>query len=66
MPKDNKKFIQEAIKRPGALTKKAEKRGMEPLDFAQQVIENPDRYDERTVKQARFALLLQRFNKGKK
>lgn len=60
MAKQKEQFIQEAIKRPGALTKKAEKRGLTPLEFAKKVVANPEQYDELTVRQARFALLLNR------
>jgi len=46
--KKKKKFIQDAIKRPGAFTAKA------------------DKYDERTVKQARLRKTLVGLNKKKK
>jgi len=60
------KWIQDAIKRPGAFTKKAEKRGMSTKEFAAQVTENPERYDERTVKQANLAKTLGKLRKKKK
>jgi hypothetical protein len=60
------KWIQEAIKRPGAFTKKAEKRGMSTKEFAAQVSSNPKRYDERTVKQANLAKTLSKLRKKKR
>ena len=60
------KWIQEAIKRPGAFTKKAEKRGMSTKEFAAQVSSNPERYNERTVKQANLAKTLGKLRKKKK
>jgi hypothetical protein len=60
------KWIQEAIKRPGAFTKKAEKRGMSTKEFAAQVSSNPERYDKRTVKQANLAKTLGKLRKKKK
>ena len=60
------KWIQEAIKRPGAFTKKAEERGMSTKEFAVQVSSNPERYDERTVKQANLAKTLSKLRKKKR
>jgi len=60
------KWIQEAIKRPGAFTKKAKKRGMSTKEFAAQVSSNPERYDKRTVKQANLAKTLGKLRKKKK
>lgn len=60
------KWIQEAIKQPGAFSAKAEKKGMGTLEFARKVIANPDRYDTRTVRQARLALILSRLRKRRK
>lgn len=51
-------WIQKAIKRPGAFRKKAQARGMSTREFAQQVMQNPGRYDTRTRKQASLALTL--------
>ncbi|MEM2592662.1 MAG: hypothetical protein QXI60_08765 [Thermofilaceae archaeon] len=60
------RWIQQAIKRPGALTEKARRRGMSPLQFARQVVSNPDAYDTRTVRQANLALTLSRLSKRRK
>jgi len=64
--KAKRKWIQKAIKRPGALTEKARRRGMSPMEFARQVRANPERYDTRTVRQANLALTLQRLAKRRK
>jgi hypothetical protein len=55
-----KKFIQQAIKRPGAFTAKAKARGMTVAEFARAVKANPERYDTRTVRQANLALTLRK------
>jgi len=60
------KWIQDAIKRPGAFTKKAKERGMSTKEFAAQVSSNPERYDKRTVKQANLAKTLSKLRKKKK
>ena len=60
------KWIQDAIKRPGAFTKKAEERGMYAQEFAQQVTSNPDEYSTRTVRQANLAKTLSKLRKRKK
>lgn len=60
------KWIQEAVsERPGAFSKKAEKQGMSTAEYAQQVTENPDKYDKRTVKQANLAKTLSKLRKHK-
>lgn len=47
-------WIQSAVRKPGEFTRKAEERGLHPADFQEKVLTNPDRYDQRTVKQARL------------
>ena len=59
------KWVQDAIKRPGAFTKKAEERGMSTKEFASQVTKNPKEYDERTVRQANLAKTLGKLRKKK-
>lgn len=63
---EDKKWIQGAIKRPGAFTKKAEKAGKTTAEYAADVSANPDKYDERTVRQARLAQTLSKLRKRKK
>ncbi|MCS7301450.1 MAG: hypothetical protein NZ556_07845 [Fimbriimonadales bacterium] len=53
------------IKRPGAFRAKAKRRGMTTRQFARKVVSNPDRYDTRTVRQARLALTLMRMKNKK-
>lgn len=57
-----KKFIKEAIKRPGALTKKAKAAGMSPLGFARKHKGDPGR----TGRQARLALTLRKLSRRRK
>jgi hypothetical protein len=59
-------WIGDAIKRPGAFTKKAEERGMNAREFSQQVTSNPDEYDTRTVRQANLAKTLSKLRNRKK
>jgi hypothetical protein len=55
-------FIAGAIKRPGALTRKAKAAGESPMQFAEQ-----HKHDKgRTGRQARFALTLRTIAHGKK
>jgi len=58
-------WIKGAIKHPGAFTKKADEHGMSVSAFAAQVTSNPDKYDERTVKQANLAKTLKKLRKHK-
>ena len=60
------KWIKDAIKRPGAFTKKAEERGMTASQFASKVTSYPDEYDTRTVRQANLAKTLSKLRKRKK
>ena len=60
------KWIKDAIKRPGAFTKKAEERGMTATQFASKVTANPDEYDTRTGRQANLAKTLSKLRKRKK
>lgn len=62
---ENKQWIQEAIKRPGALTKKAEKAGMTVKEYTAKVKANPQEYDERTRRQANLASTLSKLRKKK-
>ena len=64
--KKKKKFIEDAIKGPGAFTAKAEKKGITTAQLQENVLSNPDDYDERTVKQARLRKTLVGLNKKKK
>lgn len=50
-----KKWMQHAVKRPGAFTAKAKKRGLSTAEFSRRVLANKNRYDTRTVRQATLA-----------
>ena len=64
MVKD-KKWIKDAIKRPGAFTKKAEEHNMSVSEYAAKVTANPDEYDKTTVRQANLAKTLKKLRKHK-
>jgi len=64
MAKD-KKWIQKAIKRPGAFSKKAKDRGKTTKQFVRDVQRNPKKYDSTTVKQANLANTLINMHKGR-
>ena len=63
--KDNK-WIQKAIDRPGAFTAKAKKRGITSAQLQENVLSNPEKYDEKTVKQANLRKTLVGLHKKKK
>ena len=58
------KWIQSAIKRPGALTKKAQAAGMGVQEFANKVSSNPEEFTPRTRRQANLAKTLKKIRKG--
>lgn len=62
---EDQKWIQGAIKRPGALTKKAEEAGMTVKEYTARVKANPEQYDERTRRQANLARTLGKLRKKK-
>lgn len=64
--KKDKKWIQKAIDRPGAFTAKAKKRGITSAQLQENVLSNPDEYDEKTVKQANLRKTLVGLHKRKK
>jgi hypothetical protein len=61
-----RKWIQKAIKRPGAFRAKAKRAGMSTMEYARKVLANPERYDTRTVRQARLALTLRKLARRRK
>jgi len=63
--KSTDKWIQGAIKRPGAFTAKAKKAGKSVAGMASAVTKNPDKYSPLTVKQANLAKTLRKINKKK-
>lgn len=58
-----KNWIKDAIKRPGALTKKAKAKGMSAMAYAGKVSKNPKAYSTRTRKQASLAKTLSKMSK---
>ena len=60
---EEENWIQGAVKRPGAFTKKAKAAGMSVQQFASHVDKNKDKYSTRTERQANLA---QTFSKMKK
>jgi hypothetical protein len=64
--KKDKKWIQKAVKNPGSFTAKAKKRGISSAQLQRNVEENPNKYDEKTRKQANLRETLVRLNKKKK
>lgn len=65
--KNEKKWIQGAIKRPGAFTAKAKKAGKSVSGMATAVTKNPSKYSKTTVRQANLAKTLKKITvKNKK
>ena len=66
--KDKKKkdWIGDAIERPGTFTAKAKKKGITSAQLQENVLANPDDYDEKTVKQANLRKTLVKVNNKKK
>jgi hypothetical protein len=64
--KKDKKFIQNMDMKEGAFTAKAKKRGITTAQLQENVLSNPDKYDEKTVKQANLRKTLVKLNKHKK
>lgn len=64
--KKNKKWIQEAKIKEGTFTAKAKKKGITSAQLQENVLADPDKYDEKTVKQARLRQTLVGLNKRKK
>ena len=63
--KKNKKWIQGADIKEGAFTAKAKKKGITSAQLQENVLSNPDKYDEKTVKQARLRQTLVGLKKKK-
>jgi len=64
--KKDKNWIQKAVKNPGAFTAKAKKRGITSAQLQANVEANPEKYDEKTRKQAELRKTLVSLNKKKK
>jgi len=64
--KKDKDWIKDATKRKGTFTAKAKKKGITTAQLQANVEANPDKYDEKTQKQANLRKTLVRINKDKK
>ena len=64
--KKKKKWIQGADIKEGAFTAKAKKKGITTAQLQENVLANPEKYDEKTVKQANLRKTLVRLHKKKK
>tara|TARA_B100000131_G_C18087377_1_gene600738 strand:+ start:76 stop:306 length:231 start_codon:yes stop_codon:yes gene_type:complete len=66
--KDKKKkdWIGKAVERPGTFTAKAKKKGITSAQLQENVLSNPDEYDDTTVKQANLRKTLVGLNRKKK
>ena len=64
--KKKKDWIGSAVDRPGAFTAKAKIRGITSAQLQENVLANPDKYDEKTVKQANLRKTLVGLDKKKK
>jgi hypothetical protein len=64
--KKNKKWIQGMEMKEGAFTAKAKRKGITSAQLQENVLSDPDKYDEKTVKQARLRQTLVGLHKKKK
>jgi hypothetical protein len=64
--KKKKKWIQGMDMKEGAFTAKAKKKGITTAQLQENVLANPDKYDEKTVKQANLRKTLVKLHKNKK
>ena len=64
--KKDKKWIQGMEMKEGAFTAKAERKGITTAQLQENVLSNPDKYDDKTVKQARLRKTLVGLKQRKK
>lgn len=64
--KKDKKWIQGADIKEGAFTAKAKRKGITSAQLQENVLSDPDKYDNKTVKQARLRQTLVGLHKKKK
>jgi hypothetical protein len=60
------KWIQEAELKEGSFTRKAERKGITSAQLQENVLSNPDKYNETTVKQANLRKTLVGLHERKK
>lgn len=63
--KKDKKWIQGMDMKEGAFTAKAKRKGITSAQLQENVLANPEKYDEKTVKQARLRKTLVGLKKKK-
>ena len=63
--KKNKKWIQNMDMKEGAFTAKAKKKGITSAQLQENVLASPEKYDDKTVKQARLRQTLVGLQKKK-
>lgn len=63
--KKDKKWIQDMEMKEGAFTAKAKRKGITTAQLQANVLASPDKYDEKTVKQARLRQTLVGLKKKK-
>jgi hypothetical protein len=64
--KKEKKWIQKADIKEGAFTAKAKRKGITSAQLQENVLANPEKYDDRTVKQANLRKTLVGLHNKKK
>jgi hypothetical protein len=64
--KEDKKWIQGMDMKEGAFTAKAKKRGITSAQLQENVLANPEKYDDKTIKQANLRKTLSGLSKKKK
>lgn len=64
--KKDKKWIQKADIKEGSFTRKAKKKGITSAQLQANVEKNPEKYDEKTRKQAQLRETLVKLSKKKK
>jgi len=64
--KKDKKWIQSMNMKEGAFTAKAKRKGITTAQLQENVLSNPDKYDDKTVKQARLRKTLVGLKQKKK
>ncbi len=64
--KKDKKWIQSMEMKEGAFTAKAKKKGITTAQLQENVLANPEKYDEKTVKQANLRKTLVGLHNKKK
>jgi len=62
----SKKWIQKAEIKEGTFTAKAKRKGITSAQLQENVLAEPDKYDEKTVKQANLRKTLVKLNNRKK